>query len=78
MYLAYDGNTLFGIKNGSIYTLDPSTGAYTAIATVSGGPPTISSMSAIVAVPEPSTYALAAVATGVMAALTRRRKARLG
>jgi len=31
-----------------------------------------------VAVPEPSTYALAAIATGVMAAVARRRKARLG
>jgi DNA-binding beta-propeller fold protein YncE len=29
-----------------------------------------------VAVPEPSTYALAAIATGVMAAIARRRKAR--
>jgi hypothetical protein len=28
-----------------------------------------------VAVPEPSTYALAAIATGVMAAVARRRKA---
>ena len=28
-----------------------------------------------VAVPEPSTYALAAIATGVMAAIARRRKA---
>ncbi len=28
------------------------------------------------AVPEPSTYALAAIATGVMAAVARRRKAR--
>jgi hypothetical protein len=31
-----------------------------------------------VAVPEPSTYALAAIASGVMAAVARRRKARLG
>ena len=30
-----------------------------------------------VAVPEPSTYALAAIATGVMAAIARRRKARM-
>jgi hypothetical protein len=29
-----------------------------------------------VSVPEPSTYALAAIATGVMAAVARRRKAR--
>ncbi len=29
-------------------------------------------------VPEPSTYALAAIATGVMAAIARRRKARKG
>jgi hypothetical protein len=28
-----------------------------------------------VSVPEPSTYALAAIATGVMAAVARRRKA---
>lgn len=32
----------------------------------------------VAAVPEPSTYALAAIATGVMAALARRRKARQG
>ena len=29
-------------------------------------------------VPEPSTYALGAIATGVMAAIARRRKARKG
>jgi hypothetical protein len=33
-------------------------------------------MSAPFAVPEPSTYALGAIASGVMAAIARRRKAR--
>lgn len=36
------------------------------------------SVSTVAPVPEPSTYALAAIASGVMAAVARRRKARLG
>jgi hypothetical protein len=37
----------------------------------------IGAVSTVASVPEPSTYALAAIATGVMAAVARRRKARL-
>ena len=80
MWLAYDGTTLFGLKvGGSLYTLNPTTGAYTGLGTVTGIPSgqfEFSAMSVPVAVPEPSTYALAAIATGVMAAIARRRKAR--
>ena len=78
MRLAYDGTTLFGLKaGGSLYTLNPTTGAYTGLGTVTGlANKGFYAMSVPVAVPEPSTYALAAIATGVMAAIARRRKAR--
>ena len=77
MKLAYDGTTLFGLNNGSLYTLNPTTGAYTGLGTVTGlANKDFFGMSVPVAVPEPSTYALAAIATGVMAAIARRRKAR--
>jgi hypothetical protein len=79
MILAYDGTTLFGLNGTTLYTLNPSTGAYTTLRSVtgfSGG--SIVAMSAPFAVPEPSTYALGAIASGVMAAIARRRKARKG
>ncbi|MEI7924429.1 MAG: PEP-CTERM sorting domain-containing protein, partial [Planctomycetota bacterium] len=77
MALAYDGTTLFGIKSTSLYSLNPTTGAYTGLGTVTGiANGQFYAMSVPVAVPEPSTYALAAIATGVMAAIARRRKAR--
>ncbi len=78
MRLAYDGTTLFGLKGGgSLYTLNPTTGAYTGLGTVTGlANGGFNAMSVPVTVPEPSTYALAAIATGVMAAIARRRKAR--
>ena len=77
MALAYDGTTLFGINSISLYTLNPTTGAYTGLGTVTGiANGQFYAMSVPVAVPEPSTYALAAIATGVMAAIARRRKAR--
>jgi hypothetical protein len=77
MTLAYDGTTLFGLSIGSLYTLNPTTGAYTGLGTVTGlANKDFYAMSVPVAVPEPSTYALAAIATGVMAAIARRRKAR--
>lgn len=38
----------------------------------------IGAVTAVASVPEPSTYALAAITTGVMAAVARRRRARLG
>jgi hypothetical protein len=66
------------LSAGSLYTLNPTTGAYTTLTAVTGlGTITIEAMSyAPATVPEPSTYALAAIATGVMAAIARRRKAR--
>ena len=79
MRLAYDGTTLFGLGLGytTLYTMNPSTGAYTTLTAVTGlGNRQFFAMSVVpVAVPEPSTYALAAIATGVMAAIARRRKA---
>ena len=77
MQLAYDGTTLFGLRDTTLYTLNPTSGAYTTLATVTGlGNGGFFAMSVPFAVPEPSTYALAAIATGVMAAIARRRKAR--
>ena len=75
MTLAFNGTTLFGLNNaGSLYTLNPTTGAYTGLGTVTGIPSGQFQFFAM-SVPEPSTYALAAIATGVMAAIARRRKA---
>ena len=77
MFLAYDGTTLFGLEGTTLYTLNPTTGAYTTLRSVTGLPSgSINAMSVPFAVPEPSTYALGAIATGVMAAVARRRKAR--
>ncbi len=76
MRLAYDGTTMYGMNNSSLYIINPATGAYSSPVTLSG----ISGLqslqgAAMVPVPEPSTYALGAIATGVMAAVARRRKA---
>ncbi len=82
--LANDGTTMYGIfGNGTagqqkLYTINTATGALTAGPTISGtGLGTRFHGAGIVPVPvpEPSTYALAAIATGVMAAIARRRKA---
>ena len=87
MVLANDGTTLYGLfadgtaGNEKLYTINTSTGALTAGRTISGtGLRTYFHGAAVVPapVPEPSTYALAAIATDVMAAIARRRKARLG
>jgi hypothetical protein len=77
MLLTYDGTTLFGLSGTTLYTLNPTSGAYTTLRSVTGfSNGSLTAMSAPFAVPEPSTYALAAIATGVMAAIARRRKAR--
>ena len=76
MRLAYDGTTLFGMKDFTLYSLNSATGTYTTLTSVTGLPSSVNAMSVVpVPVPEPSTYALAAIATGVMAAIARRRKA---
>ena len=36
MSLAYDGSTLFGLNDYTLYTLNPETGAYTQVAKVTG------------------------------------------
>ena len=85
MALANDGTTMYGIfgngtaGNQKLYTINTATGALTAGPTISGtNLGTYFHGAGIVPVPEPSTYALAAIATGVMAAIARRRKARKG
>lgn len=77
--LANDGTTMFGIfGNGTasqqrLYTIDTTTGALTPGQFISGtGLGTYFKGASVV--PEPSTYALAAIATGVMAYVARRRK----
>jgi hypothetical protein len=91
MVLANDGTTMYGIAGNStpgqqrLYTIDVATGALTSGPLITGtafdpatglGLGTYFHGAGIVPVPEPSTYALAAIATGVMAAIARRRKAR--
>ncbi len=81
--LANDGTTMFGIFGDGtagqqkLYTINTATGALTAGPTISGtGLGTFFHGAGIVPVPEPSTYALGTIATGVMATIARRRKAR--
>jgi hypothetical protein len=81
--LANDGTTMYGIfgdgiaGNQKLYTINTATGAMTDGPMISGtGIGTRFHGAGIVPVPEPSTYALCAIATGVMAAIARRRKAR--
>jgi hypothetical protein len=83
MALANDGTTMYGIfgdgtaGNQKLYTINVATGALTAGPSITGtGLGTYFHGAGIVPVPEPSTYALAAIATGVMAAIARRSKAR--
>ena len=91
MVLANDGTTMYGIAGNStsgqqrLYTIDVATGTLTSGPLITGtafdrdsglGLGTYFHGAGIVPVPEPSTYALAAIATGVMAAIARRRKAR--
>ena len=67
LYAANNGNNTISKYNSSgIFLTSWSTGV--APAFIAFQP---------VSVPEPSTYALAAIATGVMAAVARRRKARM-
>ncbi len=69
---ALSGQSTFASQTFS--SLGLTTGSYTW--TWGSGANTGSAVLTIGAVPEPSTYALAAIATGVMAAIARRRKAR--
>jgi hypothetical protein len=64
----------FGVGSG-INSLATSAGAL--LVTANSGTGSMVGVFTVVAVPEPSTYALTAIATGVMAYLTRRRKAKL-
>jgi len=85
MVLASDGTTLYGLYgngtsgNQKLYSINPTDGVTTFLTNVSGtglGTYFYGASIVTVPVPEPSTYALAAIATGVMAAVARRRKAR--
>ena len=83
MVLANDGTTMYGLSgNGTagqqrLYTINVGTGVATAGPLITGtGLGTYFHGAGIVPVPEPSTYALGVIATGVMAAVARRRKAR--
>lgn len=85
MVLANDGTTMYGLSgNGTagqqrLYTIDVVTGAATAGPFITGtGLGTYFHGAGIIPVPEPSTYALGVIATGVMAAVARRRKALKG
>jgi hypothetical protein len=65
------GQSIFAGRTLNSLGLTPGTYNYTWGSGVNAG-----SLSMTISVPEPSTYALAAIATGVMAAIARRRKAR--
>lgn len=81
--LANDGTTMYGIYgNGlanqqQLYAIDTATGGMTPGPLIKGTRlGTYFHGAAIVPVPEPSTYALGMIATGVMGFVARRRKAR--
>ena len=65
-------------SNGTISKFSPTGTFLTSWSTGSTGPFFLAFKPTPTAVPEPSTYALAAIASGVMAAVARRRKARMG
>lgn len=73
--LAFDGTTLFGLQRATntLYTMNPSTGTLSFLTNVTGAPD-IFTVAVPFAVPEPSTYALVAIAMGVMATIARRRR----
>ena len=88
--LATDGTTLYAVDTGSgtngkpaVWSIDPATGnrlLVTGIYNLPNGNNTFFYGATFVgstnAVPEPSTFALGAIATGAMAAVARRRKAK--
>lgn len=83
MVLASDGTTLYGLYgNGTagqqkLYTIDTTSGVTSFVTNISGtglGNYFYGAAAGITVVPEPSTYALATIATGVMVFSTRRFK----
>jgi hypothetical protein len=82
MVLANDGTTMYGVfGNGTagqqqLYTIDVATGALTAGPLISGAGLGTFFHGAATTVPEPSTYALGAIASVTMAWLARRRNTR--
>lgn len=83
MTLASDGTTLYGLRSSTssaiqIYSIDTSNAALTLLGTsnLGAGRNLIGAAIPTVPVPEPSTYALASIASGVMAAVARRRRAK--
>lgn len=85
MVLASDGTSLFGISGDgtpigqTFYSINPATGVASPLGPIMGanlGSYFYGAGVAITPVPEPSTYALTAIATGVLAYAARRRKAR--
>jgi hypothetical protein len=86
MVLTSDCTSFYGIYGKGtagqqqLYSINPSTGGLTLLTTISGtGFGTYFYGAGIAsAVPEPSTYALAAITSGTLALIARRRKARRG
>jgi hypothetical protein len=87
MVLATYGTSIFGLYydqlyNYKVYSINPSTGTPTFVANVTNGGLFLkknllgASIIDTAPVPEPSTYALAAIATGALAFIARRRKAK--
>lgn len=74
LLLASDGTMIYGYRNGVLYSINPATGAATTLRNVTGSVPSLRTMSIPVAVPEPSAYALATLAAGILAAMGRRCK----
>lgn len=74
--LAFDGTTLFGLEavTNTLYTVNPTTGAYSFLTNITGPPDVIYTLAVPLAVPEPSTYALVGIAMGVMATVARRQR----
>lgn len=82
MNLASDGTTLYGIYNSfgntnTLASLNTSTGALVSPTDIGGSNVSYFMAAGMIttSVPEPSAYALGAIATGILAAIARRRKA---
>lgn len=72
--LASTVDTLFGVKDNSIYTIDPTTGIGTVVAPYTNGSAYgAASLPAPVAVPEPSTWAVLLLGLALVGYALRRR-----
>lgn len=75
--LASTADTLFGVKDNAIYTIDPTTGIATQVAAYTNGN-AYGAASVPVSVPEPATWAMMLLGLALVGYVMRRRQAAPG